>query len=160
MVYSKPPFDGPQHVLGYLARYTHRIAISNARLENLEGDQVLFRYKDRSADSRWRCLRLPALEFLRRFLLHVLPDRFVRLRYYGLLAHRHRQDNLARCRDLLGAPPRDSTRPSTETETWQDRLRRLTGLDVTLCPHCQRGKLLLLATLPPSRPPPRRSIAA
>jgi hypothetical protein len=150
VVYAKPPFAGPQQVLTYLARYTHRIAISNARLVALEDDHLLLRYKNRSEDERWRLMRLPALEFLRRFLLHVLPDRFVRLRYYGLLAHRYRRKNLARCRELLGAPAAPPI-PAPRAETWSDRLLRLTGFDVTLCPVCRQGRLLLHETLPPAR---------
>jgi hypothetical protein len=104
VVYAKPPFAGPQTVLRYLGRYTHRIALSNERLVGLDSDDVLFSYKDRAADDGWKTMRLPALEFIRRFLLHVLPDHFVRLRYFGLLAHRHRRRLLALCRALLGVP--------------------------------------------------------
>ena len=108
VVYAKAPFAGPQQVLGYLARYTHRVAISNRRLVALDDDgQVSFRWKDyrQSGRTRPKVMRLPAGEFMRRFLLHVLPDGFHRIRHYGLLANGHRAAMLARCRELLDVPP-------------------------------------------------------
>ena len=108
VVYAKAPFAGPQQVLGYLARYTHRVAISNRRLVALDDDgQVSFRWKDYRASGRTKpkVMRLPAGEFMRRFLLHVLPDGFHRIRHYGLLANGHRAAMLARCRELLDVPP-------------------------------------------------------
>jgi hypothetical protein len=103
MVYSKPPFGGPEQVLQYLARYTHSIAITNDRLVRMEGDQVVFRWKDYAAGQAMRELTLPVEEFLRRLLLHVLPYRVVRIRSCGLLPNRSREAHLARCRKLL--PP-------------------------------------------------------
>jgi hypothetical protein len=147
VVHVKPPFAGPETVLRYLGRYTHRIAISNQRLVGLEGDEVVFRYKDRAEDERWKTMRLGAMEFIRRFLLHVLPERFVRIRYFGLLAHRHRRHLLALCRDRLGvAPVSAAVKPSIET--WQERLLRLTGVDVLQCPACKTGRLQAVAVLP------------
>jgi Putative transposase/Transposase zinc-binding domain len=107
VVYAKAPFAGPKQVLGYLARYTHRVAISNRRLVALDDDQVSFRWKDYRANGRTKpkVMRLPAGEFMRRFLLHVLPDGFHRVRHYGLLANGHREVMLARCRALLDVPP-------------------------------------------------------
>jgi hypothetical protein len=138
-----------------VARRTHRIAISNQRLVGLEADDVLFRYKDRADSERWKTMRLPALEFIRRFLLHVLPDRFVRIRYFGLPAHRHRRRLLALCRDHLGV----AVRPPAAlpiAETWQERLLRLTGFDPLQSPFCTAGRLHLLGALParPARSPP------
>lgn len=101
VVYAKPPFGGPDQVLRYLARYTHRIAISNRRLLSLEDGTVAFRYKDYAHGRRLRTLRLDAVEFIRRFLLHVLPKGFVRIRRYGLLANSQREKKLARCRELM-----------------------------------------------------------
>jgi hypothetical protein len=101
VVYAKPPFGGPEQVLKYLARYTHRVAISNSRLLALDGAFVTFRYKDYAADQRQRTLALAAHEFLRRFLQHVLPSGFVKIRHYGLLANRYRAANLRVCRALL-----------------------------------------------------------
>jgi hypothetical protein len=102
VVYSKPPFGGPAQVLKYLARYTHRVAISNARLVSLENGQVTFRYKDYADANRSKTMTLPAEEFLRRFMQHVLPRGFVKIRHYGLLANRQRAERLAVSRRLLG----------------------------------------------------------
>jgi hypothetical protein len=105
-LYSKPPFGGPKAVLAYLARYTHRVAIANSRLIALDNRSVTFSYKDYRADGRARSKRmtLPTHEFIRRFLLHVLPDGFHRIRHYGLFASASRADNIARARELLAAP--------------------------------------------------------
>jgi hypothetical protein len=100
VVYAKPPFGGPDRVLEYLGRYTHRVAISNDRLKELKDGQVSFAYKDYKDEQRHKEMTLSADEFLRRFLLHVLPDHFQRIRHYGLLGNRHRAENLARCREL------------------------------------------------------------
>jgi hypothetical protein len=101
VVYAKPPSRGPAQVLKYLARYTHRVAISNRRLVALDGGVVTFRYKDYGADQRQKTMTLPAGEFIRRFLQHVLPSGFVKMRHYGLLANRYREANLRICRALL-----------------------------------------------------------
>ena len=110
VVYAKPPFGGPERVLDYLGRYTHRVAISNHRLQQLEDGQVTFAYKDYKDEQQQKLMTLSADEFLRRFLLHVLPEGFQRIRHNGLFSNRHRAENLARCRELLGvaapvAPP-------------------------------------------------------
>jgi hypothetical protein len=155
MVYSKPPFGGPEQALQYLARYTHRIAITNNRLVRMEGDQVVFRWKDYAAGQAMRELTLPAEEFLRRFLLHVLPDRFVRIRSYGLLANRSREAHLALCRRLL-PPARSSPRVEIPGD-WQSLLQHLTGRDTAACPHCGQLALREIEALAPQsagRPPP------
>jgi len=102
VVYAKRPFAGPEQVLDYVGRYTHRVAISNNRLLDIEGCQVSFRYKDYRNSNQHRTMTLTAEEFTRRFLLHVLPRGFHRIRYYGFLGNRFRQEKLARCRQLLG----------------------------------------------------------
>jgi hypothetical protein len=153
-VYSKPPFGGPEKVLKYLARYTHRVALSNRRLVGLENDQVTFTYKDYSQRGRVREMTLPAEEFIRRFLLHILPDRFVRIRHYGFFANRHRTSHLEICRELLGAEP--SAAEPEEREDWETVFVRVTGQDPTLCPECGRGHLRLvqeLASLAGRSPP-------
>jgi putative transposase len=150
VVYSKPPFGSPQQVLAYLARYTHRVAISNHRLVGLEGGRVSFTYKDYTQGGRTREMPLPVEEFMRRFLLHVLPEGFVRIRYYGLLANRSRERNLARCRELLAAPsPAELSAAVPQEEGWQARLTRLTGTDPTLGPQCGRGHLCRIEELAP-----------
>jgi Putative transposase/Transposase zinc-binding domain len=155
VVYAKPPFGGPEKVLAYLARYTHRIAISNHRLLRLEGEEVIFTWRDRAHGDRQRTMRLHAHEFLRRLLLHVLPDGFVRIRSYGLLANRGRHETIARCREALGAPPGEPS-AAPETEGWCELLARLTGTDPGRCPECRHGRLLRVAEIPAqSRAPPR-----
>ena len=111
VVYAKPPFGSPGHVLHYLARYTHRVAISNHRILNVTDDAVSFRWKDYRHGSVMRTLTLPAEEFLRRFLTHVLPKRFVRIRYVGFLASRCRTTQLAQCRQALAVAPAPSVEP-------------------------------------------------
>ena len=113
MVYAKPPFGGPEQVLKYLARYTHRVAISNRRLVAAEGDEVTFHWKDYAHGGEQKRMTLKAVEFLRRFLLHVLPSGFVRIRHYGFLANRLCRQKLALCRELLGTgrPPPVAAEP-------------------------------------------------
>ena len=125
VVYCKRPFAGPQQVLAYLGRYTHRIAISNERIVGMSGDRVTFLYKDRADGDRRKPMTLPAETFLRRFLLHVLPPGFVRIRHYGLLANPVRQKRIALCRELLNVAP--ETTPSLPRENWEQLLLRLTG---------------------------------
>ncbi len=105
VVYAKRPFGGPEQVLKYLAGYTHRVAISNHRLQSFENGRVRFRYRDSSRTHRKKVMELDAVEFIRRFLLHVLPKGFVRIRHFGLLANTHRAKKIAMCRALLGAVP-------------------------------------------------------
>ncbi len=138
VVYAKAPFAGPEKVLQYLARYTHRVAISNDRLLELENDHVVFRYKDYARGATWHTICLPATEFIRRFLQHVLPHRFMRIRYYGLLANRSRRDNLERARTALQVP---SPAANAKPEPWHQILRRLTGVDPRRCPRCGQGRL-------------------
>ncbi len=154
-VYCQPPFGGPQHVIQYLGAYTHRIAISNSRLVKLEKDRVTFQYRDSEQDNRTSTMTLPAFGFIRRFLLHILPCGFVRIRYYGILANRHRKTSLALCRNLLHVPPAPA-REDTPQPAWQDLLRTLTGIDPTLCTHCGKGNLIFKQVLlpKPQRAPP------
>jgi hypothetical protein len=143
VVYAKPPFGGPEKVLGYLGRYTHRVAISNNRLKELKNGQVSFAYKDYKHEHRHKLMTLPADEFLRRFLLHVLPNSFQRIRHYGLLSNRHRGENLTRCRELLGTPA-----PVPEPrQDYRDRIQQLGGHDLLLCPQCKSGKMLRIDPL-------------
>ena len=136
VVFAKPPFAGPRQVLGYLGRYTHRVAIANSRLVRLDDGQVNFTWKDYRQDGRPKVMTLPADEFIRRFLQHTVPGGFHRIRHFGFLASRHRTAKLALCRDLLAAPPPPDPEPPRR---WQDRLRDLTGHDVEACPGCGGG---------------------
>ena len=145
VVFSKKPFSRPETVLEYLGRYTHRVALSNERLLGMDGEFVLLRYKDYKRDGLLRTERVHTTEIIRRFLLHVLPFRFVRIRYFGRLGNRYRQHNLDHCRTLLGLP---SPEPLPTGESFEERCKRLTGVDPRLCPTCKKGRLELRATVP------------
>jgi hypothetical protein len=154
VVYCKPPFAGPAKVLDYLARYTHRVAISNHRILDVSEGQVRFRYRDRAHGDVVRTAQLPADIFLRRFLLHVLPDGLQRVRHYGLLANRSKKATLARSRTLLGpaSAPAEPT-PSCPHQA----ILVLTGVDTHRCPACGRPTLSRVALLAPQRSPPHPS---
>ena len=146
VVYAKEPMQNPQHVLKYLARYTHRVAISNHRLVALEDGQVTFRYKDYQRGHRLRTLTLAAVEFLRRLMLHVPPHGFHRLRHFGFLAKRVRQEKLAQCRTLLGR----ATPPQARGKAVDLDLKPpegAAGEPGTVCPVCQHGRMQLIQTL-------------
>ena len=147
VVYAKPPFASPQQVLAYLGRYTHRVALSNDRLVGFDEGVVRFRWKDYAHGNTVKVMALAADEFLRRFLLHVVPGHFVRIRHFGLLANRHRAARLARCRALLEQPPPP---PETPPESVAQLMLRLTGVDLARCPFCQRGRLRTVDTLAPT----------
>jgi hypothetical protein len=150
VVYCKPPFSGPEGVLQYLGRYTHRIAISNNRiLANRDGN-VSFLWRDYADDSRKKTMTLKAGEFIRRFLLHVLSERYVRIRHFGLLANRSRKDNIAACRKIIGGE-KAVAKENTKQETWQEQLLRICGIDVAACPVCQTGRMFRVALLHPLR---------
>jgi hypothetical protein len=146
VVYAKPPFGGPERVLEYLGRYTHRVAIANSRLVEFSGEEVAFQWKDYRHESRQKVMRLPAEEFMRRFLLHVLPSGFQRIRHYGLLANRHRASRLDRCRRLLMVQP---PQPCPESEDYRDLYQRLTGVSLRACPHCKTGSMIQVETISP-----------
>jgi len=150
VVYCKPPFDGAKGVLQYLGRYTHRIAISNNRILTADNGTVSFRFRDSSDDNKQKTMTLKTDEFIRRYLLHVLPDRYVRIRHFGLLANRSRKDNISLCRELLGTPGVIES-VKEKKETWQEQLLRICGIDVTVCPVCQKGRMSRVDELPPSR---------
>ena len=145
VVYAKRPFAGPQQVLDYVGRYTHRVAISNNRLLDIENDQVRFQWKDYRDGGQSKTMTLSADEFIRRFLLHILPDGFQRIRYYGFLGNRYRKEKLAQCRRLLGMPPPSSS-PSAEKD-YRDRYEELTGTSLHQCPQCQHGRMLAVEIL-------------
>jgi len=142
VVYAKPPFGGPQQVLDYLGRYTHRVAISNHRLRKLEHGQVTFSWRDYRHGQRQRLLTLTAEEFIRRFLLHTLPRGFQRLRHFGLLSNRARVTNLARCRQFLGVAQQPATASLCAPQPDAASLfQTLTGDSLTRCPACQQAQL-------------------
>lgn len=149
VVYSKPPVAGAEQVLRYLGRYTHRIAISNSRLISIENRYVAFAYKDRANQGQRKTMTLDLIQFTRRFLLHVLPHAYVRIRHFGFLANGVRRKKIELCRQLLGAEQITPDAPPRRVETWQELLLRLTGQDITLCPACRVGRLVAKAILPP-----------
>ena len=142
VVYSKAPFAGPEQVLAYVARYTHPVSISNDRLLDIEGGKVRFRWKDYRDGNRQKIMTLDGGEFIRRFLVHVLPDGFHRIRYYGFLGNCHRARKLALCRELLGMAPPD---PATDLlADYRDRFEALTGQSLRECPHCHTGTMVVI----------------
>ncbi len=149
-VYCKPPFNGAPGVLKYLGRYTHRIAISNDRILKLEDGKVSFLWRDYADGEKKKIMTLQASEFIRRFLLHVLPEHFVKIRHFGLLANRLRKNTIPLCREIL-----DGCKIEVKNEdmpkTWQERLLKLSGIDVTKCPLCQKGSMFRAKTLQPVR---------
>jgi hypothetical protein len=154
VVYAKPPFRGSEQVIDYLARYTHRVAISNHRIRRPAGGEVTFTYRDRAAGNMVRECTLSAEEFIRRFLLHVLPRGFMRIRHFGFLANRAKATDLPICRRLLGLsaeiqPPE----PLDARET----LLRLKGVDIALCPECGGGTMQTIQILHPPRFSVRRA---
>jgi hypothetical protein len=154
IVYAKRLFAGAQQVLDYVGRYTHRVAISNHRLLDIENGEVRFTYKEYRADPPQspKTMTLVAAEFIRRFLLHVLPTGFHRIRYYGFLGARHRRVKLARCRQLLGSTaPTATLSPPTSPRDYRDRAEALTGISLRVCPACHHGEMIIVERLVPAR---------
>jgi hypothetical protein len=147
VVYAKRPFAGPQQVLDYVGRYTHRVAISNNRLLDIENGQVCFEWKDYRAGGQVKTMTLSADEFIRRFLLHVLPDGFQRIRYYGFLGNRYRKQKLDLCRRLLGMPNQADPK-TTAAKDYRDRYEELTGSSLRQCPECHQGRMVMVEILP------------
>lgn len=146
VMYCKKPFAGPEKVLDYIGRYTHRVAISNNRIANVENGMVTFTYRDRkNADVR-KTMTVKAEEFIRRFLLHVLPQGFVRIRHFGFLANRYKKETIQRCRELI-----DDSQQSRECpdKTNQELMLELTGIDITMCPCCKKGTLRIIREIFP-----------
>lgn len=152
VVYAKPPFAGPESVLSYLGAYTHRIAISNARIRSIEHGRVTFQVRDSADANRQKVMQLTEREFIRRFLLHVLPKGFHRIRHYGLFASASRKANLARARELLGAP---------KPEQVSDDTLKGAAATAPLCPCCG-GRMIVVETFErgggPRAPPPEPAI--
>ena len=141
VVYAKRPFAGPAQVLDYVGRYTHRVAISNNRLVSMDNGKVRFRWKDYRDGNRQKMMTLDGGELIRRFLIHVLPDGFHRIRYYGFLGNCHRARKLALCRELLGMLP---AAPADPPADYRDRLEALTGRSLRACPHCHTGIMVVI----------------
>jgi hypothetical protein len=145
IAYAKRPFAGPQQVLDYLGRYTHRVAISNNRIISILNGKVTFTYRDRQRDNEIRKMTLDAEEFIRRFLLHVLPKGFLKIRYFGFLSHRNKKQAIPLLRKLIDP---DAKFPEKVNETILEMMLRLTGTDITCCPKCKKGKMKMIKKLP------------
>jgi len=153
VVYAKRPFAGPEQVLDYLGRYTHRVALSNDRLVDHRAGRVQFHWRDDADHDRRKVMTLAVDEFLRRFLLHIVPRGFMRIRHFGLLANRTRRGTVPRCRDLLGQPLIEAALP----ESVPVLLQRLTGVDLSRCAVCGEGRMQITAIVVRVPPPPDTS---
>lgn len=142
-VFSEPSFSNAEYVIKYLGQYTHRVAISNHRLRNIDEGSVSFYYKDNRDNGKNKLTTLSGVEFLRRFCMHILPKRFVKIRYYGILSNRYRKKTI-----LLRA-----IKPDRPKETVQQRMKRLTGFDIYQCPFCKKGQMHTIEVLPRTRSP-------
>ena len=145
IVYAKRPFAGAQQVLEYLGRYTHRVAISNNRIVSIKNGKVTFTYRDRKRNVEVKNMTLYADEFIRRFLLHVLPNGFMKIRYFGFLANTNKNKCIPLVRKFIDPT---AQLPEKITETAQEMILRLTGEDLACCPQCQKGKMVKLRKLP------------
>ena len=150
VVYAKQPLGGPEAVLEYLGRYTHRVAISNERIVGIDGSEVAFRVRGDPDSGGKRVLRLPGSEFIQRFLHHILPSGFKRIRHYGLLSPARKKAGLAAARQALEVPPPQQA----VIESVDDFLRRIRRTEALRCPHCGGGQFHVVATLRPERHPP------
>ena len=150
-IYTKRTFSGPLAVVRYLGRYTHRIAIANSRIVAMDENAVTIRVRDTRTSNQTKLLTVSGVEFIRRFLMHVLPKGFVKIRHYGLLANRNKQTKLALCKTLTNTP---AYKPLFEGLNTIEILCLLMGKDITVCPACQQGKLQTVMTLLPSRASP------
>lgn len=149
VVYCKPPFKDSSCVVEYLGRYTHRVAISNNRILSIDNGQVSFKWRDYKDDSKWKVMTVSANEFIRRFLIHILPDRFMKIRYYGFLGNRNKTTKLKVCKQLTSTPIVQKEKTSTI-----ELIERIIGHDVLKCPHCGYCKLIRsmdFGTAPPHR---------
>jgi hypothetical protein len=173
VVYSKKPFGSPEHALNYLGNYTHRIAISNYRIIKLEKGKVYFHYKDYKDDSKKKVMALSALEFMRRFLLHVLPPKFMKIRHYGIFGNRYKKENLKICLELLKKKneqeakvektiKKDLTEEIKDEiqnikinitkESTMEMMKRVLGIDIQKCPKCKIGNMIAVADIKRKRP--------
>jgi len=144
ITYSKQPFGGPEQVLEYLGRYTHRVAITNNRILSIEGGEVTFNYRDRSDENKVKEITIKAHEFIRRYLLHILPKGFMKIRYFGFLAHTNKKKSIPLLRQLINP---DAEIIEKQTETIEETMLRLTGVDIALCPECSKGKMVCVKVL-------------
>jgi hypothetical protein len=148
VVYAKPPFAGPKAVLKYLGRYTHRIAIANSRLVELTDTHVTFKWKDYAHENKPKVMTLTHVEFIRRFMLHVVPHGFVRIRYFGFLSQAVKKEKLTQCMKLLGVKPLEPLSEDIDKRAWNLLLKELRGEDPLKCPLCNKGRLASYREIP------------
>lgn len=145
VVYSKKPFAGPEQVLDYLGRYTHRVAVSNHRIKSIANGKVSFTYRDRSDGNKSKLMTIGAHEFIRRFLLHVFPQSYKKIRHFGFLASRGKKKYLAQIRKILNSKQKPSEPVKMNARTM---FLHLTGIDLDKCPHCKHGTMCVSVKLP------------
>lgn len=143
VVYCKSPFNGPEQVINYLGHYTHRVAISNNRIKGIAGDDVVFTYRDRKDENKIKEMRLPGLEFVERFLKHIVPRKYNRIRYFGIFGRRTKKKYLALCRKLLGEHNIE-TPEIKHPSSWTDLFKKMIGFDPTICQKCKKGKPIII----------------
>jgi hypothetical protein len=148
ITYIKKPFGGPEQVIEYLGRYTHRVAISNERIVKLEDGRVTFSYRNYRDGNKNKQMTLDVFEFIRRFLLHILPFKYFKIRYYGLFSNRNRKKKINICKEILGSLCNDKEELSNK-ESWEELLFRLTGKDPRICPCCGKGRMVRKGELSP-----------
>jgi hypothetical protein len=141
IVYCRPPFGSAEYVLEYLGRYTHRVAISNHRIVNLENGYVTFKWRDYKEHNKEKFMTLTIDEFMRRFFMHVLPRKFVKIRHYGILSNRNRSTKLQKCKELIGAVQSKGENPDVKLSA-AELLLKLTGIDINICSCCGKGKMV------------------
>ncbi len=151
VVYAKKPFKNANHIVAYLGRYSHRVAIGNSRILGIEDNQIIFKWKDYKDHSKQKIMRLAATEFIRRFLLHILPKGFCKIRYFGIFSSRSRKTALTKCRKVLGYSFRKSRFANL---SWKQSLKLVSGIDVSICPVCKKGNMIMIADFKNYRGPP------
>ena len=141
VVYSKAPFNSAEYVLGYLGRYTHSVGISNYRIKEVKGQKITFQWKDSKEKNKNKLMTLEAAEFIRRFLMHILPHKFVKIRHYGILSNRNRKTKLKICKKRIGSVFK-YRKKELKKKSASEILLLLTGVDLQQCPCCKKGKMV------------------
>jgi hypothetical protein len=151
VVYAEKPFMNASHIIAYLGRYTHRVAISNKRIISIDGNHIIFKWKDYNDHGKQKIMRLDATEFIRRFLLHILPKGFCKIRYFGIFASRNRKTVLTKCKNVLRYK---FQKPQFVALSWQQTLMLVSGIDVSICPMCKKGNMIRIVDFKSQRDPP------
>jgi len=149
VLYVKKPFSGPKQMLQYLGKYTHRVAISNHRIIDVKDDRVIFKWRDYKDGNTMKTMSVSVEEFMRRFLLHVIPKRFVRIRFYGLLSNRNKKEMLIKCREILHDVSSDDETAGKISDTEETSMTGLSENDYLVCPECQKGKMFIVMVIEP-----------